>query len=145
MYSSTIDRILQTDNLTKKTYLGCFSYDERPVINSYPSSFVINTQPRSKEGEHWLAMYFDIDENCYFFDSFGNKPSFYRLHNYILSNSRKWTYNMKQLQGFEPHCGVYCIFFLLFISRGKIENFFKAFSNNIIKNDKIFTNAIKNF
>lgn len=145
MYSSTIDRVLKTDVETKNIYLGCFSFDERPSITKYPSCFVINTQPRSKGGEHWLAIYFDNNENCYFFDSFGNKPSFYRLQNYILTYSKQWTYNTKQLQGFEPHCGIYCIFFLLFISRKKLDIFFNAFTKNFIKNDKIFTNAIEKF
>ena len=125
--------------------MGCFAYDERPVISNYPSCFVINTQPRSKEGEHWLSMYFDKDENCYFFDSFGNKPSYYRLYNYILANSKKWTCNLQQLQGFEPHCGIYCIFFLLFSTREKLQDFFKPFTKNCVKNDTLLTNAINKF
>ena len=115
------DKILKTDSITRSSYLRCFAFDERS-INMYPACFILNTQPRSEEGEHWLTFFFDRHENCYFFDSFGNKPSFYGLNNYVLANSKKWTFNLKQLQGFEPHCGVYCIFFLLFITRGKLEN-----------------------
>lgn len=75
----------QIDKLMKKygdKYLGTISHDEIPTILSKikPHSsggFVINTDPSTKEGKHWQAVYFDgnKDMEIDFYDSFGDPPS----------------------------------------------------------------------
>jgi hypothetical protein len=143
MYEITIDEILETDLETKKFYIGSFAYDEKPKIDTYPSCFILNTEPRTKSGQHWLAFYFDENKNSYFFDSYGNDPSFYKVEDYLKTNSIKIFYNKKKIQGLLPYCGFYCIFFLLFIVRGKLNDFYKPFSEILILNDNFMHENIE--
>lgn len=144
MYENTIDEILETDSVTQKLYLGSFAFDELPKITQFPSCLIINTQPRSKQGEHWLACYFDDKKNSYFFDSYGNDPSYYKLGNFLKTNSNNIFFNNKKIQGILPYCGFYCIFFLLFVVRGKLDDFYKPFGNLVILNDNfIYKNVEK--
>lgn len=143
MLENTIDEILRTDIRTKQIYLGSYAFDEVPKVDSFPSCLIINTHPRSKPGEHWLACYFDIKHQAYFFDSYGQKPSYYKLDSYLNKNSNKIFYNSKKIQGILPYCGFYCIFFLLFIVRNKLDSFYKPFTHNIILNDNFIYKNIK--
>jgi hypothetical protein len=143
MYEQTIDNILQTDKNTNEIYLGTFAFNEKPAIRNYPTCFILNTKPRSMEGEHWLAFYFDKSKTCYFFDSYGNKPCFFKLQSYITKNSKNCFYNSKRLQGFEPYCGLYSIFFVLFAVHEKLDDFFSVFTDNYKKNDAFFTKNLK--
>lgn len=104
---------------------------------------IINTEPRTKEGEHWLACYFDNNKKAYFFDSYGNNPSFYKLDEYLKKNSNKIFYNSQKIQGILPYCGFYCIFYLLFIVRGKLNDFYKPFGNNLLFNDNLILKHIE--
>ncbi len=75
----------QIDKLMKKygdKYLGTISHDEIPSLISKikPKSsggFVINTDPASKDGKHWQAIYYDGEKDMEidFYDSFGDPPS----------------------------------------------------------------------
>lgn len=83
MYENTIDEIMQKDTKARELYLGSFAFDELPKINKFPSCLIINTQPRTKPGEHWLACYFDKYKNSYFFDSYGQSPLIYKLDTFL--------------------------------------------------------------
>ena len=68
-------------------------------------------------------MYFDINETYYFFDSYGNKPEYFGLKNYINRFLFNLEYNEDQIQGFFSNtCGHYTVFFLLMITRGFCVN-----------------------
>ena len=135
MYETTINEILNTDKITRKIYLGCYAIDELTKINKFPSCLIINSEPRTKSGEHWLACYLDSHKNVYFFDSYGKEPSFYKLDKFLKNNSLKIFYNTKRIQGILPYCGLYCIFFLIFIVRNRLFDFYKLFKKNVILND----------
>ena len=145
MDTLTINEIIKKDQLLSKSFLGVFARDQLPRIVRYPASFILNTETSSKSGEHWLAFYIDKKKFCYFFDSYGNKPSKFRLQNFLNSNFTNWTYNQTQLQGFSDYCGYYCILFLLFVSRNKLHEFFNEFRNNSFINDKKLRFLIKKF
>ncbi len=136
MLETKIESIIKKDLITKRYFLGAIAFDELPIIESYPASFIINTKPRSNEGEHWLALYFNEKKFCYFFDSYGLSPSYHKLVNYINSYSVDFNYNMKSLQEIGSLvCGEYCIMFLYYISRKDLKSFYNNFSINVKKND----------
>jgi len=60
--------------LNVKEFLGTFSCDTIPKINNFPSSFIVNTQPSGKGGEHWVAIYINNERKGEYFDSYGFKP-----------------------------------------------------------------------
>ncbi len=145
MYENTIRAVLSKDIFTRKCFLNVYARDELPSKVNYPSCFVLNTETRDKEGKHWIAIHYDENGTCYFFDSYGLPPSYYNMEQYIKKTSTKFTWNMKRLQGQLPYCGFYCIFFLLFKTRNNLNDFFKKFNTNLIENDiYIFKEINKN-
>lgn len=144
MYEQTITDILKKDLNTKQLFMGVYARDELPTELNYPCCFVINTHTRAEVGEHWLAFYYDINKICYFFDSFGLSPYFYRLINFIKNTSYDFTYNMKRLQGDSDYCGYYCVLFLLYVCMDKLDIFFLIFNSSSEKNDLIIKNEIEN-
>ena len=119
MTTNSISNILRDDPFTKTNFIGVFPRDQLPSIKYYPVSFVINTDPSYKVGEHWLGFIFDRDKTCYFFDSFGNSPEYFNLGKYTKRFANSVEYNDDQIQGFFTNtCGHYVVFFILMINRG---------------------------
>ena len=119
MNTMQINKLMANDKFTKKIYLGTFPIDKLPTKIKYPSGFILNNQKSTEIGEHWIAMYFDNQKNCEFFDSFGNGPKFYNLGNYLNKMCNGYnSFNKKKLQSdYSSFCGYYCILFLLFKAR----------------------------
>jgi hypothetical protein len=119
MTTEQIKEILRSDSYSKLNFLGVFPRDHLPVITVYPVSFVLNTDPSYKEGEHWLGIYFDRKRKCYFFDSFGYEPTYFGLDFYMQKYASVIEFNKEQVQGFFSNtCGHYTVFFILLITRG---------------------------
>ena len=62
-------------------WLGVFSRDELPDVTRKirPWCLILNTDPKSQSGTHWLALYAPLSGGIELFDSFGYSPSMYRL------------------------------------------------------------------
>ena len=119
MSTTIISNILSEDPYTKSNFIGVYPRDQLPTIKFYPVSFVINTDPAFKKGEHWLGFFFDTHRTCFFFDSFGNNPEYFNLGKYINRFSNNVEFNDDQIQGFFTNtCGHYVVFFILLINRG---------------------------
>jgi hypothetical protein len=52
-----VEIILKKDKFTKDIFGGALACDELPVRPPFPSCYIINTDPRNKPGQHWLALY----------------------------------------------------------------------------------------
>jgi hypothetical protein len=108
-------------------------------------SFLITQFKSGEQGQHWLAIYYDYNGKCTFFDSFGHSPAFFGLEAYIDKTSTKWEYNAQQIQSiFSSTCGYYCIYFILLKSRNfemnEILNLFNKTNLNI--NDYIVSKLL---
>jgi len=105
-------------------------YTERPI------SFIINTDPSNKPGEHWVALYINEDNKAEYFDSFGRSPI--DLINFLKLNSvKEIIYNKNIIQClFSSNCGAYCILFLRARNNGiNFVEFLKFFNNELCIND----------
>ena len=50
---------LTLDLITSTKFCGVFRSDQLPkTIESFPCGFVVNTDPSSEPGTHWMAFYF---------------------------------------------------------------------------------------
>ena len=106
MNSLEIYEKLTGDDMSKKNFVNVLARDELPLKIKWPSSFVINTDKSSKPGEHWLAMYYDKNGSCEFFDTLGFSPKYYDLNEYLKASSHEYFYNPQQIQGlFSHYCG----------------------------------------
>ena len=145
---STLDilKAIKTDEYAKRYFIGVFPRDKLPQAQfKYPYSLIMNTDTSENKGQHWLAMHYDTNKYCTFFDSYGNSPKFYKLDNYIKQTSSDYEWNRQQIQDpFSVVCGHYCIFFILMKSRGfelnEINNLF--FKNNFNINDYFIGNLL---
>lgn len=118
LYSDEIYRTLKKDYFARKIFKNVVPFDKLPKRPKFPSAYVINTDKSNEKGEHWLAVYYDQNGYCTFFDSFGINPSFYNLEKFLDLTSKGWTWNKDQLQSFNNFtCGYYCIYFILLMSR----------------------------
>ena len=110
MDSTVIDRILRKNC---GIYHGVFAYDELPIIDACPAVIVVNTDPSTRPGQHWICIYFDEDGHGEFFDSFGLKPKRV-FERYMDEHCIAWTFNKRQLQSLVSRfCGHYCIWFCI--------------------------------
>ncbi|QKS69581.1 putative virion-maturation protease [Drosophila-associated adintovirus 2] len=141
MNTLQIEQILFNNPNTKKIFKGVFAADKLPVkINTHPSIVIANTDSSDKPGTHWVAFYFKNAETAEFFDSYGQYPSNNYFINILKRNSKKFTFNRQQVQGyFSNTCGHYCILFSLFKSKNKTT---KYFLNTFKKNDYMYNDKI---
>jgi hypothetical protein len=61
-----IDKIVRSDSFCRFNLMGVFLRDQLPPVNKYLPSFVLNTDPSYKVGEHLLGFYFDNQCKCFF-------------------------------------------------------------------------------
>ena len=88
---------------------------------------IFNTDPHYKSGEHWVALYVDLDSGIYYFDSYGMKPpkEVEVLMNRIKDQTKKNNkpietyYNDIQHQRKDSECGVYSMNFIIEFLEGK--------------------------
>ena len=144
MDTTQIHHVLSNHPSTKSCFKGVFASDEFPnKINRHRKQcYVVNTDPSSKPGLHWVAFYYSDGEG-FFFDSYGNPPDFYKheFKEHLDRNADSWTYNTKRLQGtMSSVCGQYCIFFLIKRCRSSpklsYSHILRSFGRDYDRNDK---------
>lgn len=145
MDNITIEKILKQNNkynTIRNSFLGVFPRDKLPQVKKLPACFILNTQPSSEPGEHWLAFYIDDKNVCDFFDSYGNSPSRFGLDNY-LDKFKSSYWSKAKIQGMSSNCGLYCILFLLYKSQNRMREFYLEFNKTAFLNDKKLIYLIK--
>ena len=99
---------------------------------------ICNTDPSYKSGEHWIAIYFDVNGTGEYFDSFGREPEpvFAR---FINRYCRSFVCNREQLQSaLSRFCGHYCVFYCLFKRLNySLNSIVNCFTNDTALNDFI--------
>ena len=147
MDTHQISKILKNDRFTKHHFRGVFACDQLPK-QYVPRlrTLVINTDPSTKPGQHWVAIYITRDGEGEYFDSYGQPVKLPQVKKFLKKNVTRQRYNRQPLQGpLSAVCGQYSIFFLLQRCRGlSMTNITSLFSydwrdNDILINDFIRT------
>ena len=103
---------------------GVLPSDKSPIVDTYPTAMIANTDPHDQPGTHWIAMYFVSPQESEFFDSYGFPPENYGMDGY---NSDK------PMQGVTSDVwGDYCLFYLLHRARNVDLN---AIQNKFLRYD----------
>ena len=119
MNTEQLLKCIRTDPLLNSCCLGVFPIDRIPKLKGYPECIVVNLDPHSKPGSHWVAVYIDAEGFGEFFDSYGRSPQKKQLLQFLNVNCLDWTYNDTALQSmFSSTCGQYCIYYLYYRCRG---------------------------
>ena len=136
MYTSQLSEALQRNPITEGMFAGVYPSNYTPD-RALPHAerkrlYIIYTQPNHLGGEHWVALYYGIDDCVYYFDSYGLKPhrNIYRKLRHF-KKIRLWP---RRLQGFQDTCGLYCLCFALSVAGGFNLN---IFGDNWRANDRI--------
>ena len=147
MNTSQLAHVLSSDPVVKKSFGGVYACDQLPSlsVNSYPKSFVVNTDPKSLPGTHWIAIYLEDEQHGEFFDSYGQHPDMYSEHFLNFMNRTVWKHNEKRLQSaFSSVCGQYCIYYLYYRCRGvPMPSIVNRFSFNKARNDQFVYSFVK--
>jgi hypothetical protein len=95
-------------------FMGTFPCDDIPQVFTRPAAFVINTDPSTKPGEHWVVIWLEADGTGQYFDSFGMPPLQLDILNYLNQTCvNGWLYNTTMLQNvLSVTCGNYCVLFV---------------------------------
>ena len=134
MLSTQINKLLKST----ASFLGTFPRDKLPAIKKTPATLIINTDPSTEPGEHWVAVRFD--KSAEYFDSYGLPPYYKEIAEFLERNSPdgKVVINHVTLQtpGLSVTCGHYCCLFVIFRSRGlEFEDMLAFFTRNTFLND----------
>ena len=145
MKSQELQSALTNNTATRNVVTGVYAANTvPPVFSKLPAACIINTDPSSRPGEHWIALYQEVPDVIEFFDSFGKDPSYHKLDLEILSNKRIIKQDRKIQSDITTVCGQYCLFFIACRCGGKsFSQIVNVFSNSNINNDIVvlsFTN-----
>ena len=78
MNTAQVAYALEHDPKTSKKFCGVFPIDKLPqTIDRYPCGLIVNTDPSTKPGMHWVAVFLTSPQNGEWFDSYGKPPEFY--------------------------------------------------------------------
>lgn len=91
-------------------FTGVFAADTIPNACEYPFCFVINTDPASKPGEHWVACYVTSPSKVEFFDSYGMPVEAYPNIRLPYTVTKHNTVSLQDIGSYA--CGHYCIYYL---------------------------------
>lgn len=143
MNTKELTAILSNNPCTGKFFRGVVACDELPgnKLRDFPASYVVNTHPRNKPGEHWLALYVDDDKTGEFFDSYGNPPDYIyfpdSINIFLQKNCDRIVFNAVQVQDpLSAMCGQHCFFYLHHRSKGiPFSRIIALYSDNLKMND----------
>lgn len=140
MNTLQLTQVMEKDPKSRNKFCGVYASDTLPTtIEHFPCGLIVNTDPQTEKGAHWLAMYFPSKERGEFFDSYGNPPDFYRenFETFLDKQSRSWKYNHRSLQSLNSStCGQFCLYFIMNRNRGKpLSIIVNSFSKNTSIND----------
>ena len=104
-----IERISKTDSSAKKIFKDVYSKDLLPTVE-YSGNYVVNTDPSSSFGKHWIALFFNDEGSGKYFNSYSLHPIIQGLEDDVNSHSSSWIYNSKTLQSLISQvCGHYTV------------------------------------
>lgn len=113
---------------------------------------IFNLDTHDKPGSHWVAMFIDNNKkHVYYFDSYGDEipQRLVRLVNTIQVQGRQYGenyeyyYNDNRHQYKNSECGMYCLYFIITLLKGKSFDYFlnkKISDDEMLKKRKVFFN-----
>jgi hypothetical protein len=118
------------------SFLGVFPSDLILSSVFHSGTIIINTDPHTEKGSHWLAINFTPkSQRAFYFDSYGlpPPPSLPSIRSLLRRSATVIDYNTTQLQGLTSSvCGHYCCLFALYMDRGYTpKQFVNLFLPNI--------------
>lgn len=158
LYENEINKIMNK----YESYLGTIASDEMHLIEAKVKpqsrgSFIMNTDPRSKGGKHWVAVFFDARPNgsksIEYYDSFAEPPTEQTLKGlkHIVDKLKPDTYlklkvnKVKRQSVTTDNCGWFCMEFIINRYRGKSFSEATGYDEKIISKVKEGEASVERF
>jgi hypothetical protein len=112
MNTTQINSILRRNPVTRQIYRGCFPSDMIPSFRRFPSAMVVNFDPHTQGGTHWVAIYAPDKLHAFYFDSTAS-DGVDSIEEYLRKNFKITVLQNVALQ--KPGttvCGYYAIYFI---------------------------------
>lgn len=125
---------------------GTYPRDSIPQTKTRPIAFVVNTDSKKFEGEHWLGILLLPDGTGEYFDPFGFPPLHTQLNNYMTINcTRGFQYNSRTIQNpISSSCGLFVIDFIVSrYKRDTFKQFLNHYSTDVEENEYVLTNRLE--
>ena len=120
--------------------MGVYPSDRLPrdLPKKRPLLLVCNTDPSTKPGMHWVAIYVGSDGRGEYFDSLGQEP-IYVFERFLDKHCANYVCNAVQLQSvISRFCGHYCVFYCLFKRLDySMTSIVQCFTSDTALNDNI--------
>lgn len=119
---------------------GTFPRDIIPQTSSRPVAYVVNTDPQSSAGEHWLGILLLPGGEGEYFDPFGFPPLHPQLNAHLTKNCPQgYEYNSRTIQDPESSsCGLFVIDFIASRSKGQsFQKFLSHYSTDLEENESL--------
>lgn len=138
MQTHEIERVLRRNPLTRGSFRGVFASDILPNYNVKPGVYIINFDPLSKPGIHWIAVHVIDSQHVEYFDSYAIQPFVPNILIFLSKFSSLRT-NPTRLQNYKSDlCGEYCCLYTLFKStKRSLSQFIGVFSHPHINDCKV--------
>ena len=140
MNSKQLRQCLKEDSLTQYYMGGVMASDTLPRDPPlHPKCvYIINTDPASQPGRHWLAVYLPPGKQpVEFFDVLGHPPTYYgtAITQFVKANGPDYVYQKQRLQSPEAiTCGHFCLYYIMYRVRGvPMEEIMQNFSPAHVK------------
>lgn len=119
MNTDQINTILRANRRTSQLFKECLPSDQLPPIHTYalPAAFVVNLDPITKRGSHWIAVYLPSNKEAVFFDSLGLNPT-PNISNYISQFPKTFVNKQSYQSPLANTCGPHTICFIYYMSLG---------------------------
>ena len=136
----------------KRTHvLGVLACNELPkrVVKKLPMVTIVNTDPSSLPGTHWLAIYITEHRHGYFFDSFGHSAMYNdfpkTIYDFMIKNCAKISHSSVCVQDHgATTCGEHAVFFLYHIQKHRsYQRVLNMYSKDPICNDLMVCSFVK--
>ena len=141
MNASTIERVLRSNPITRRSFIGVYPIDMLPTVNSYPCFGIVNTSESDKSDGHWVLLYMKNNKQAIFFDSYGRSPSNVNNGGLLLKylNGFNVEFNTHVLQSrFSSVCGHYCIYVAYYLCHNvPLHRISRLFSINVSYDDML--------
>lgn len=144
MFASQITAIVTNNPKTRKHFQGVFSCDKIPDMKKTKIFYmIVNTTSSETFGEHWTLYFKRNTSNMIYVDSLAKNPKEYgqcfeKAYEKLTKNCNVHKLENPLQSDSSSLCGVYCIFFVFYLSLGiSINTIQKKFFNKVrLQNDK---------
>lgn len=125
-------------------YAGTFPCDRAKHLTRGCGA-ILNTDPSSESGEHWVAIYRPVQGKTEYFDSFGLPPLVPEIISFLAGISPSgvtWSHNLLQHEQSDS-CGHHCINYMKHRLLGiPTQAVMTHFSGHRLTNDRIVKSAV---